>query len=472
MRLRRLLVVGACLAVLAGACSSRGEDDAGGSGSTDTTAATDGTTDDAAGETFGDMASPCGPAAEDTSATTAAGAASDDPAETQGVSADAIQVGTIADPGFSGAPGLNQEIFDAGDAFAQWCNDQGGINGRQIELTKYDAAISDYQSQMETACGQEFAIVGDGAVQDNLWASIGAECGLIDIAGFSVTAEKAGTHGEDVWQETRAVQPLPNPSDQYPVGAIQLLDEEFPGAIDHVGIIYGDIATTREQKDKITEAVESQGGTVVLDRASNILGEANWAPFAQAIKEAGVQWLVVVGSGEGTGQLQQALLEIDYQPEVTFFESNFYDPAYLEAAGDAANGTFVRLAFTPFEEAAENPATQDYVDMVEAVDGKVALLGAQSVSGWLLFAQSVKECDEAGTLTRSCVLEAAGSVTEWDAGGLHAPSDPSTNSAVECVMLVQAQDGEWVRHAPEEGFFCGGEEAVVDLTGDFSTAGG
>jgi len=471
MRLRRLLVVGACLALLAGACSSRGEDDAGGGDTTDTTAA-DGGGEDATGVTFGDLASPCGPAADDAPATTTAdGTASDDPGETQGVRADAIQVGTIADPGFSGQPGLNQEIFDAGDAFVAWCNDQGGINGREIELTKYDAAISEYQTQMESACDQEFAIVGDGAVQDNLWATIGAACGLIDVAGFSVTAEKGGTSGEEVWRESRAVQPLPNPSDQFPVGAMQLIDEEFPGVIEHVGILYGDIATTRAQKDKITEAIEAIGGAVVLDRATNILGEANWAPFAQAIQDAGVEMLIVVGSGDATGQLQQALQEIDYVPEVTFLESNFYDPAYLDAAGDAAEGTFVRLAFTPFEEAADNPATQDYIDMVEAVDGKVALLGAQSVSGWLLFAQSVKACDEAGTLTRSCVLETAGSVSDWDAGGLHASSDPSTNSAVECALLVRVEDGAFVRHAPEEGFACD-EDSVVELTGDFTTAGG
>jgi len=469
MRLRRLLVVGACLTLVVGACSSRGEDDAGGGGATtDTTAPTEGATEDAEGVTFGDMASPCGPAAEDTADTTP-----DVPSagETQGISADAIQVGTIADPGFSGQPGLNQEIFDAGDAFVAWCNDQGGINGREIELTQYDAAISEYQTQMEAACDQEFAIVGDGAVQDNLWATVGAACGLIDVAGFSVTAEKGGTSGEEVWRESRAVQPLPNPSDQFPVGAMQLIDEEFPGVIEHVGILYGDIATTRAQKDKITEAIEAIGGAVVLDRATNILGEANWAPFAQAIRDAGVEMLIVVGSGDATGQLQQALQEIDYVPEVTFLESNFYDPAYLEAAGDAAEGTFVRLAFTPFEEAADNPATQDYIDMVEAVDGKVALLGAQSVSGWLLFAQSVKECDEAGTLTRTCVLETAGSVSDWDAGGLHAPSDPSTNSAVDCALLVRVEDGAFVRHAPDEGFACD-EDSVVELTGDFTTAGG
>ena len=131
MRLRRLMVVGACVALLAGACSDRGEDSAGGTDSSDTSAATEG---EGGGETFGTMESPCGPAAE-TGATATTGAGGDDPAETQGISADTIQVGTVADPGFSGAPGLNQEIFDAGEAFVAWCNDQGGINGRQLALT-------------------------------------------------------------------------------------------------------------------------------------------------------------------------------------------------------------------------------------------------------------------------------------------------------------------------------------------------
>ena len=65
----------------------------------------------------------------------------------------------------------------------QWCNDQGGINGRELRLTEYDAAIQNYQTKMQEACGQESAIVGDGAVQDNLWASTGAAAALIDIAG-------------------------------------------------------------------------------------------------------------------------------------------------------------------------------------------------------------------------------------------------------------------------------------------------
>jgi hypothetical protein len=459
--MRRIVVVMAVLALAAAACSSdRGEDNADlATSDSDASSASSAPADENA---FGTLPSPCGegePGAAPTGG---------EEGDTQGITDDSIAVGTIADPGFSGAPGLNQEIFDAGEAFVTWCNEQGGINGRQLDLTQYDAAITDYQPQLTAACGQEFAIVGDGAVQDNFWATIGAPCGLVDIAGFAVTPEKAGPSGPGVPAETRVVQPVPNPSDVMTTGAIRLADEAHPGAIDHVGVLFGDLATTIIQKDRTIEALEAEGGTVVYEAPTNILGEANWAPFAAAIQEAGVQWLVIIGSGEGSGQLQAALQEIDYQPEVTLLETNFYDPVYLESAGPAADGTLVRMVFTPFEEAADNPATAKYIELVEAIDGKVALLGAQSMSAWLMFATAAKQCDDAGDLSRSCLLDTAGAITEWDGGGLHASGDPSTNSPPTCVMLVEARDGEFVRSTPDEGFDCD-DDAIVELQGDYTT---
>jgi len=155
-------------------------------------------------------------------------------------------------------------------------------------------------------------------------------------------------------------------------------------------------------------------------------------------------------------------------------EANLYDPNYLAAAGDAAEGTFVRTALWPFEEAPDNAATQEYIDLIEAMDGKVAALGAQSFSAWLLFAQLADECDVEGTLTRSCILEKGSSVTDWTGGGLHAPAQPGENSGPDCFIALQVQDGAFVRYEPEaidggdNGFNCG-EDNIADLTGDFAT---
>ena len=65
-----------------------------------------------------------------------------------GVTADQIEVGTISDVGFSGAPGLNQELWDASDVFTKWCNSLGGINGRLIKIDKLDAAVFNYRQQI------------------------------------------------------------------------------------------------------------------------------------------------------------------------------------------------------------------------------------------------------------------------------------------------------------------------------------
>ena len=269
---------------------------------------------------------------------------------------------------------------------------------------------------MQESCEEDFAIVGSGAVQDNFWADTGAACGLIDIAGFSVTPEKAGVSGQDL-VAARSVQPVPNPLDEFPTGAATILSEEYPDAGDHVGILNADLDTLITQAARQKEAYESIGFDVVHEATYNVLGEANWAPFAAAIEAAGVTFLSFVGEGSNLALLQQALDEIGYDVEVTLQEANFYDPAYLEEAGPAAEGTYLRNVFWPFEEAADNPATQQYVDAVEALDGKVALLGAQAWSAWLLFAQAARDCDRDDDLTRSCVLDDRGLGDGVDGGG-------------------------------------------------------
>ena len=456
MRMHRTVMLLAAIALLAASCGDRGEDE-GAVDETTTTSAPDDTDtsgpDDAGPGDFGTLTDVCGPSE-------GGGAVPEgDPAETQGITETSIEVGTVADPGFTGRLGLNQEIFDAAEAFVEWCNAAGGINGKELVLNQHDAAITNYQPVVEQACQSDFALVGAGAVQDNLWPDVGAACGLIDIAGFSVTPQKAGVVGQDL-VASRSVQAIPNPGDRYPVGAIRILDEEFPEALATTGFLYADFQTIKPTYDKARAAAESIGHTVVEAGSYALLGESNWQALAVRLRDAGVEHFSFVGEGENLALLQRAMVEIDYSPTVTIQETNFYDAEYLAAAGDAAEGTFVRTAIWPFEEADENPATQQYLDMVEAVDGKVAILGVQSMSAWLLFAEAAKACDLDDDLTRSCVLEAASQTTDWDGGGLHAPTSPATNEGSACVIVLRVEDGGFVRHAPDEDYRCDPEDVV------------
>ncbi|MCZ7537038.1 MAG: hypothetical protein M5T61_14800 [Acidimicrobiia bacterium] len=126
---------------------------------------------------FGDLGRVCGPSPD--------GAALE--ATDIGVTADSIQLGTVADPGFSGRPGLNQEVFDSAEAFTRWCNDAGGINGRSIELVKRDARLTEYQPRMIEACDEgDFMLVGGGGVFDDQGQGERLACGLPNLAGFVV----------------------------------------------------------------------------------------------------------------------------------------------------------------------------------------------------------------------------------------------------------------------------------------------
>lgn len=410
---------------------------------------------------FGDLGAVCGP--NEGGGATPSG----DAAETLGITDDAITVGTIADPGYEGRPGLNQEIFDTATAFVEWCNEAGGVNGRQLEVNLHDAAITAYAPAITEACATDFAIVGDGAVLDDQWAEFGPDCGLIDIAGFSVTAAKAGQAGDDP-TESRTVAPLPVPADQYQVGPFLQVAEDFPEAIERAGVMWGNLDTLAAEADAFVQAVEPIGYEVVHESTYNILGEANWAPLAQGLADDDVQVLHFVGEPGNLAALLSAMDDLDYRPEVVIQPTNFYDESFLEAAGPAAEGVLVQSVLAPFEEADEYPAVQQYLDMVEATDGKVALLGMQSLSGWLLFAQAATACDLEDDLTRSCVLEQAASVDSWTGGGLHAETDPSSNSATPCFVLHQVQDGAFERYAPDEGYDCGEErdqEQIVEIDG-------
>jgi ABC-type branched-subunit amino acid transport system substrate-binding protein len=408
---------------------------------------------------FGDLVGVCGPR-EGGGAVPDAG-----PGEVQGVTEDTITLGTVADPGFEGRPGLNQEIFDTAEAFVDWCNAEGGINGKQLELNLRDAAVTEYQPVMAEACDQDFAIVGSGAVQDNFWPSTGAACGLIDIAGFSVTREKAGLAGQDPI-EVRSVQPVPNAADRFQVGAFLMVGESDPAAQERAGVLYGDLDTLIFRKDQVVDALEQVGFRFVQESSFNLLGESNWGLFAAALERDQVRFLHLVGEGENFALLTQAMDEVGYRPELMLMETNFYDEGWVEAAGASADGVFVRTVFWPFEEADQNPATQQYLDLLEAQGGKVAQLGVQSMSAWLLFAQSARDCDRADDLTRSCVLEAAASTTAWTGGGLHAPTEPGSNEPSPCTIVLEVQGGEFTRFAPDEGYDCGEDSTqpyVVDV---------
>ncbi len=293
-------------------------------------------TDEEGNVVFGDLPSPCGEG--------------DASGETDvGVGSDSIVIHSIADPG-APVEGLNEGIHDGIAAFVDWCNAQGGVNGRELELVLADAAFTATRERVLEACDQAFALVGSGAVFDRDGAQAAVDCGITDVPAFTVYPEKALAE--------RMVQPSPNPPTSYPAGAGQWFAEEFPEVIDHAASLYiatGDV--TEEQAERHVQAYEQLGYDFVLEQSVN-LGETNWAPTVAALRNAEIEYLTYTGVYQEFVNLQTALRDQGYEIPVIDLEANFYNEDYAETAGSVADGTYVRISAWPFEEADQNPATQ------------------------------------------------------------------------------------------------------------------
>lgn len=414
-------------------------------------------------EMFGTMESPCG-----------AGEATIEASQNGGAT---LRLGTATDHGFEAIPGLNVEMLDAAKAFAAWCNAQGGIQGLPIEIVDLDGRMFDTPGATERACAEVFAMVGGGLVFDDQMFPRFHECGMISFPGFTVTPAAAMADG--------MVQPLPNPPTTKAVHWYRWALETYPEAIRHTAIMYSaDVATLAVQAAEERAVMEELGGFVVVDELTYAAaGEANWAPFVQRMKDRGVQALFFVGAPNNLVQLYKAMDEVGYRPELVTGEANLYD-SLMVAPGNAAltEGLVVRTAYAPFEEPEHFAGLASYLDMMQTYepDGKIAGLGLQATSAFLLFATAANQClaDHDGVLERECVLAAGLAVSGWDSGRLHSQTNPGANLPAACGVILEVRDGTWQRRSPElgspdddaDGWHC---DDLIEISGDFGdlTAG-
>jgi hypothetical protein len=179
-----------------------------------------------AGVKFGPLASPCGPG-------TAKGATA------AGVTDTSSTIGYGDDAGYAAAPGLDKEMSDAVKPMIDWCNDQGGINGRKVVGKYYDAKVLQVTQAMTQACNDKvFMLVGQGWVLDAGQETIRIGCKLATIPGFAVGT--AFAHGSGMQQ------PIPSAGDQVPASAAFQVAKLFPDAVKKAALVFAEFPATRE----------------------------------------------------------------------------------------------------------------------------------------------------------------------------------------------------------------------------------
>jgi ABC-type branched-subunit amino acid transport system substrate-binding protein len=393
---------------------------------------------------FGTLSTPCGPGS-------AKGATE------QGVTDTSIHIAYGDDRGYSGSPGLDQEMGNAVRSFISWCNSQGGINGRKVVGDYYDAAVLNANTVMTQACKTDFMMVGEGFALDQSAEQTRLGCNLVQVPGFAV--------GSDVANAYESYQPTPNPVNMSPVSSAYQVKALFPSKVLKVGEYSENLSPVEVSMAKAKQAFQ-QTGWKYLNCPFQIqyTGEPDYTPFAQKLQSCGAQVVYTDTSpGPELYGILQADNQIGYNP-IWLGDTNLYSPEFAAwNTSGLANNFYVRSAYEPLEAAKVVPAVKQFLSIVKPY-GPTDQLGEQSGSAFLLWATAAKACGS--TLTRQCMVNQLSKVTTWTGGGLSAPGNPAKNTPPQCGLLLRLQNTKWTQAVPKKlGSFQCSSKYVVPNTG-------
>ena len=384
---------------------------------------------DASPTMFGTMASPCGPGE-------AHGATA------RGVTDTTITIGFGDDSGNPSSPGLNAEMGDAVSAMIDWCNAQGGIEGRRIIGDRHDAAITKVAAVMGEACDRDFMLVGQGWLLDEVQEPIRIECDLATVPTFAVSQRFAGA--------PLMVQPSPDPSDRRDAAGAFLMADRHPNEVRRAATMLGNVPEMTAEARRSVEA-NRRAGWEYLDcsQTYNVGGESNWTPFVQRLATCGAEVVQFFGApGPGFEGVLAAARAIGFEP-IWMQTAAFYDPNLAAwNANGLADDVFVSMTYYPFEQSDLVPAVAQYLELLRSANGAVGLLGAQAAAAFLLWAQGARTCGS--NLTGECVIDALGEVTSFTAGGLQSPTDPAHGLPSSCALVLRLRGTRYEQVLPDE----------------------
>ncbi len=367
------------------------------------------------------------------------------PSDEIGVTADAVTVGVVAD--VTGIRAQFLPAWEAMQAFAAFCNSEGGIAGRRLDVRLFDTNVFSHRIAITNSCGAVFAVVGSASAFDGDGADIESDCGIPDVP--AVVLEPAHERVPTV------VAPLPNPQNQYLVGPQRYLAAEHPAATRSAGMAYLNVGVTALRATREIAATRQIGYRYTsIDPIPALFSSADIDHLVTNLQQRKVRYLAVQARVSDLATIQTALAAKHAMPEVVDAGTLAYDPAYLQQAGAAAEGTYVATQTTPFDEAASSPELRRYTDWLgRTVPGaSPTTLGARSWSSGLLFAEAARRAS--AHLDRSTLLGQLRSVHAWDGNGIQVPADPGAGLTSSCFAYLRVTGGEFRRVYPARGFAC------------------
>jgi hypothetical protein len=359
----------------------------------------------------------------------------------RGVGDKTINIAEFNDAANTIEPGLSEEFVQQAQAFADWCNASGGINGRHIVIDNRDAALFNAAQQATAACQSDFMAVGGGMSLDQPSVPIREQCGLGQITGYVVS------NASDLASDQ--VDPTGINTDSQTAGWFLTLAKKYPQAVKKAGFGAENNPSILEPETKYEFGAEGEGWKVI-DFQEPSISVTDWAPYVEEAQSKGVEALWPSSDAEMTPYFQ-AMSTAAYKPAFVDLGVQFYNST--TTSGVAANPglppVYVETQWWPLELASQNPSTEQLVNVMHtyAKGDSVDFFDEEGAESWLLWAKDASACG--ADLTVSCVLDHAAATKNWDAGGIQAPVAQLTLSNENpqpspCFALLRAEPNKFV----------------------------
>jgi ABC-type branched-subunit amino acid transport system substrate-binding protein len=376
-------------------------------------------------------------------------------ADATGLTATKVLVGNVST--LSG--GLFKGALIGTQAYADYVNSRGGIDGRSIAVDSYDDGFTGALNKQFTteAADRDFALVGGFSLEDSFGGTVlAANADVPNVTNplDHATALLSNTVGPQV------------SNGGWGTGGLEYFRQRYPAASHGVADLVANqpsaIASWQIEKG----AMEHVGLNVVYAQQYAIT-QTDFNANVIAMRNAGVKMLFLDQMPENyAASVLRALDQQNFHPIVILGTSTYSEELVRDSGGAAAaDGSYMILNSALFlgEDASGLPAVSTFLTWVhKAAPGFTPDLF--TLYGWTsaeLFADALASAGPHPT--RGALLRELHKVNSFNANGMIVTSDPSSRSGSNCFLIARVESGRFERF---------GDPPIAGRTGGYICSGG
>lgn len=339
--------------------------------------------------------------------------------------------------------GLFKGALVGTQAYADYVNQTGGINGRKLVVDSADDHYNGASNKQATqaALANDFALVGSFSLQDSFGGAVLAQNpGMPDV---SVTLDSATTK-------------LPNVFSPVPVGGgweegpLEYYKTQYPQGVKAVGTLIANQPAAITQWNGEKAVMQHLGFNIIYDNTFPI-SQTDFTQNIIAMKNAGVKMLFLEQMPELYASAVVKDLTLQNFHPVVVFGASTYSSNLISASGGAAatNGDYLEQNASLYlgPDQAAIPAVGTFLHWVQ-----VASPGFSpdlfTLYGWLsgeLFSQAL--ANAGSNPSRGSLLQALSKITAFNGNHIIATTNPAAKTLSNCYLLARVVNGKFTRYA-------------------------